>query len=87
METDFRARGMSLENVHTGSGGRCMPGTWGKILRAADRESRTRSGFGFYPTKNLGACGDGGMVTTNDAKVAEAIRAMLNCGQIVKNCP
>jgi dTDP-4-amino-4,6-dideoxygalactose transaminase len=43
------------------------------------------AGFSFYPTKNLGACGDGGMVTTNDAKVAETIRALRNCGQTAKN--
>lgn len=43
------------------------------------------AGFSFYPTKNLGACGDAGMVTTNDAKVAETIRAMRNCGQKTKN--
>ena len=43
------------------------------------------AGFSFYPTKNLGACGDGGMVTTNSASVAEAVRAMRNCGQRVKN--
>jgi len=43
------------------------------------------AGFSFYPTKNLGACGDGGMVTTNDAKVADTIRALRNCGQREKN--
>lgn len=43
------------------------------------------AGFSFYPTKNLGAYGDGGMVTTNDALVAETIRALRNCGQRVKN--
>jgi dTDP-4-amino-4,6-dideoxygalactose transaminase len=43
------------------------------------------TGFSFYPTKNLGACGDGGMVTTNDAKAAETIRALRNCGQKAKN--
>jgi dTDP-4-amino-4,6-dideoxygalactose transaminase len=43
------------------------------------------AGFSFYPTKNLGACGDAGMVTTNDAKVAETIRALRNCGQKTKN--
>ena len=43
------------------------------------------AGFSFYPTKNLGACGDAGMVTTNDAKAAETIRALRNCGQKTKN--
>ena len=41
--------------------------------------------FSFYPTKNLGACGDGGIVTTDDPKVAETIRALRNCGQREKN--
>lgn len=43
------------------------------------------AGFSFYPTKNLGACGDGGIVTTNDEEVAETIRALRNCGQRSKN--
>jgi dTDP-4-amino-4,6-dideoxygalactose transaminase len=43
------------------------------------------AGFSFYPTKNLGACGDGGMVTTNDEKAVEIIRALRNCGQKTKN--
>jgi len=43
------------------------------------------AGFSFYPTKNLGGCGDAGMVTTNDEKVAETIRALRNCGQRAKN--
>lgn len=37
--------------------------------------------FSFYPTKNLGGCGDGGMLMTNDPQVAERVRAMRNCGQ------
>jgi len=39
------------------------------------------SAFSFYPTKNLGGCGGGGMVVTDDAQVAEQVRAMRNCGQ------
>lgn len=37
--------------------------------------------FSFYPTKNLGGCGDGGMLVTNDFQIAEKVRAMRNCGQ------
>jgi len=36
--------------------------------------------FSFYPTKNLGACGDGGAVTTNDPVIAAAIRMLKNHG-------
>ncbi len=37
--------------------------------------------FSFYPTKNLGALGDGGMVTTNDPVLADTIRLLKNYGQ------
>lgn len=35
----------------------------------------------FYPTKNLGALGDGGAVITNDAALADRIRRLRNGGQ------
>jgi len=40
----------------------------------------TAAGFSFYPTKNLGALGDAGAVTTNDPVVAEKVRMLGNYG-------
>lgn len=42
------------------------------------------AGFSFYPGKNLGALGDAGCVTTNDALIAEKIRALGNYGSDYK---
>ena len=44
-------------------------GTWGAA-----------GAFSFYPTKNLGAIGDGGAVTTGDAMVADRIRLLRQYG-------
>ena len=37
--------------------------------------------FSFYPGKNLGACGEGGAVTTDNAKFAARIRSLRDWGQ------
>ncbi|MEL6458429.1 MAG: DegT/DnrJ/EryC1/StrS family aminotransferase [Cyanobacteria bacterium J06621_15] len=40
--------------------------------------------FSFYPTKNLGGCGDGGAITVNDADIAGKIRVLKDHGQKTK---
>jgi dTDP-4-amino-4,6-dideoxygalactose transaminase len=48
-------------------------GSWGDL-----------TAFSFYPTKNLGALGDGGAVTTNNYNYAEKIKTLRNYGSIKK---
>ncbi len=47
----------------------CKVGTWGHL-----------AAFSFYPTKNLGALGDGGAVVTNDPWTAERARLIREYG-------
>ena len=57
----------------------------------AEFESRRVGGFGtagcfsFYPSKNLGAAGDGGMIVTDDEPLAQKARMLRNYGQTVKH--
>jgi len=68
-----RARGLAvLEDCAQAHGARFqgrLAGTWGGA-----------SAFSFYPTKNLGALGDGGAVLTNLPDVAERARLLRNYG-------
>jgi dTDP-4-amino-4,6-dideoxygalactose transaminase len=41
--------------------------------------------FSFYPTKNLGAYGDGGMIVTNNKKLAKNLKKLRNYGSYKKN--
>jgi dTDP-4-amino-4,6-dideoxygalactose transaminase len=42
------------------------------------------AGFSFFPTKNLGALGDAGAITTDDDALAHCVRALRNYGSEVK---
>jgi dTDP-4-amino-4,6-dideoxygalactose transaminase len=41
-------------------------------------------GFSFYPTKNLGACGEGGALTTDDGQIANFARSARSHGQTAR---
>jgi dTDP-4-amino-4,6-dideoxygalactose transaminase len=51
----------------------------GKTYRAGS--AAPAAGFSFYPTKNLGAFGEGGAVTTSDPAVAASVRRLKDHGQ------
>jgi dTDP-3-amino-3,4,6-trideoxy-alpha-D-glucose transaminase len=57
--------------AHLATAGGCPVGTVGSA-----------GAFSFYPTKNLGALGDGGAVITNDRRLAERIGRLRNGGQV-----
>ena len=65
-----------LEDAAQGHGARYKGRRVGSLGDAA--------GFSFYPGKNLGAFGDGGAITTNDAALAEKLRELRNYGSRAK---
>jgi dTDP-4-amino-4,6-dideoxygalactose transaminase len=62
-----------IEDAAQAHGSRAPWGRCGAYGRAA--------AFSFYPTKNLGGYGDGGMLVTSDPEIAERARLLRNYGQ------
>jgi dTDP-4-amino-4,6-dideoxygalactose transaminase len=62
-----------IEDAAQAHGSRASWGRCGAYGRAA--------AFSFYPTKNLGGYGDGGMIITSDTEIAERARLLRNYGQ------
>ena len=59
----------------------------GAVLTSENKKAGNLSdaaGFSFYPSKNLGALGDAGAVTTNDKDLAETIKLLHNYGSSKK---
>lgn len=44
----------------------------------------TAGAFSFYPTKTMGALGDGGAITTNDADLAQRLKRLRNHGRVTQ---
>ena len=58
----------------------CRPGARRRAGRGRRGRHRGFGCFSFYPGKNLGACGEGGAVTTNDAALAGPMRTLRDWG-------
>jgi dTDP-4-amino-4,6-dideoxygalactose transaminase len=65
-----------IEDAAQAHGARCNGQRIGGFGQAA--------AFSFYPSKNLGAYGDGGMIVTNDDRTDERLRLLRNYGQRAK---
>lgn len=72
-----KSRGLGVLDDAAQAHGACYKGR--RIGAGADVTA-----WSFYPSKNLGALGDGGAITTNDGNLAERIRMLRNYGSKTK---
>lgn len=61
-----------IEDAAQAHGARCNSGIAGNLSHAA--------AFSFYPSKNLGALGDGGAITTSDSELYNVVQLLRNYG-------
>lgn len=77
--TNMRERGMVIIEDNAQAIG-AMAAEVGFNRSRATGNLADAAAFSFYPTKNIGALGDAGAVTTCDATIAETVRALANYG-------
>jgi len=78
-----RRRGIAVIEDACQAHGALYSGRAGGAGRAAGAVGDAGS-FSFYPSKNLGACGEGGLVTTGRADIADRVRRLRDHGQSEK---
>jgi dTDP-4-amino-4,6-dideoxygalactose transaminase len=71
-----------IEDACQAHGAEYFSGKYNRWMKAGSMGRA--AAFSFYPGKNLGACGEAGAVTTNDASVADKIKMLRDHGQAKK---
>lgn len=73
--------GLLLRGSGAGVVGGLRAGARRRVLWPLGRRPRRMGAYSFYPTKNLGAIGDGGALVTKNAEVAATAKRLRNYGQ------
>jgi dTDP-4-amino-4,6-dideoxygalactose transaminase len=73
-----------VEDAAQGHGAELVESQKSKVESKKSGNLSYAAAFSFYPGKNLGALGDGGAITTNDAELAKTIQSLRNYGSEAK---
>ncbi len=82
LEDCAQAFGAVYKGDCSGCDGLCQPTTRDRLLGKRVGAIGTIGAFSFFPTKNLGAYGDGGLITTDDDAIAELCRKLRVHGSL-----